>query len=158
MDIDKKSKFQSRVTLVGPGVLRTKPGCSVVDEQLVEILSEYHYKTERNISRCCIHRSNDSLLMLMIIIVTEKYIYPPHKHEWKDESYTILCGKCEYVEYNAMGEVTLKRLLAKGDVYMNESKTFHALVPSTDELIFIEHTTGPFTERPLKYLKDIGSE
>ena len=154
MSIDNKFKFESRVSLAAPGVLRTNPDCSIVDERLIKILSEYHYGTGRNISRCCVHKSNDSLLMLMVIIVTGKYIYPPHKHDWKDESYSIVCGECEYIEYNAEGEVNLRKTLSRGDIYMNENKTFHALVPSTDELIFVEHTMGPFTESPLKYLKN----
>ena len=150
--------FDSRVDYVAPGVLRTKTNCSIIDEQLVGVLRTYHYKAERNLSRCCIHKSNDSLLMIMLIIVTNKYIYPPHKHSWKDETYNILCGQCEYIEYNDEGDLKLNRRLSEGHIYVNESRTFHALVPCTDELIFVEHTIGPFTERPLQYLKNKSSQ
>ena len=154
MNKSDKEEFESRVCFVSPGVLRTKADCSIVDNRLAEILRSYHYREERDISRCCIHRSNESLLMIMLIIVTGKYVYPPHKHDWKDESYSILNGQCAYMEYDARVEVKLCKHLTQGDIYMNESRTFHALVPYTDELMFVEHTMGPFTDMPIQYLSD----
>ena len=107
---------------------------------------------ELNMCRYCMHKDEQSLLMAMMIVVRNKYLYPPHRHKWKDETYTILEGSCEYIEYEENGKECSRIFLTEGDFIFNRNRRFHALIPSTDVLVFIEHTTGPFDGRENEYL------
>ena len=103
-------------------------------------------------ARICFHKTNESKLMSMLIIIKDRYHYPAHRHSWKDETYIILEGECDFVEYNKYGEETERVSLGKGDYYFNNTRNFHALEPKSDIITFIEHTTGPFDGRELEYI------
>ena len=47
--------------------------------------------------------------------VRDFFIYPPHKHDWKDETYTIIKGICKYEEYDKKGKIISQILLKEGD-------------------------------------------
>lgn len=117
-----------------------------------EFLIKYCKEKELNMCRYCMHKNEQSLLMAMMIVVRNKYVYPPHRHSWKDETYTILEGGCQYIEYDKNGNECKRVLLTKGDYIFNRNRAFHAIIPTTDMLVFIEHTTGPFDGRENEYL------
>ena len=106
-------------------------------------------------TRCCLHENEESLLMSMVIVVMNKYIYPAHKHNWKDESYTILKGQCQYQEFDDEGNLLFSSTLSENETLFNSNRNFHLLKPSTNIMAFIETTTGPFRENSLKFLKKI---
>ena len=86
-----------------------KRGVFVVDgegiEDIDKAISELDKKMEGlNIARICFHEGDKSLLMSMLIRIKNKYHYPIHRHIWKDESYTILEGSCDFIEYDENGK------------------------------------------------------
>ena len=124
----------------------------ISNDELVEQLIEIAKKNYENLVRCCLHENEDSLLMSMIIVIRNKYIYPAHKHDWKDETYTIIKGICKYEEYDKKGKIISQILLKEGDHLLNKNKNFHLLRPLTSEFAFIENTIGPFKKQSLEYL------
>ena len=106
-------------------------------------------------ARVCLHRDDKSLLMSMLIVVLNKFEYPPHRHNWKDESYTVIAGRGFYHEYNALSKtIDSSYELTESSFYYNSNRGFHTIQPVTDIFLFIEHTTGPFTSQPLEFLSN----
>ena len=103
--------------------------------------------------RLCLHTNENKNLMSMLILIREKYIYPTHKHVWKDEFYTILKGNCIYQEFDNSGKTKLSTTLHKGESLLNHNKSFHVLKPNTDLFCFIETTTGPFIKDAIEFLR-----
>lgn len=103
-------------------------------------------------SRLCLHKNIDSSLMSMLIVVVDKFVYPAHKHTFKDENYTVLKGSAVYEEYDEKGSRILSRKLSEGSSLLNNSKNFHTIKPLSNILAFIESTTGPFQRGNLEFL------
>ena len=116
----------------------------------IDNLAKKSRMQDLKIARICLHNDNSSKLMAMAIVVLDKYIYPTHRHNWKDETYTILRGKCLYQEFSENKQLVTEVLMNQGDCILNDSRLFHRIVPCTDVLCFIEHTIGPFTNRPIE--------
>ena len=124
--------------------------------QLGDLIKELNDRMgDLKMARICFHKTDESKLMSMLIIIKDRFHYPAHKHSWKDESYTILEGECDFVEYNKYGKETERVSLRKADYYFNNTRNFHALEPKSDIICFIEHTTGPFDGRELEYIEQL---
>ena len=144
MNISKKAK----------GVYYLNEKCKKADNELIEFLLKEANNENLNISRCCLHNDEKSLLMSMLIIVRNYYTYPAHKHNWKDESYTIIRGKCEFQEFNDEGTLLSSTFLAETDTLLNNNRNFHLLKPLTNVVAFIENTIGPFKKNNLEFLHE----
>lgn len=147
MNILKKSK----------GVYYLNQALKKAEINLVEFLIDEAINEKLNMARCCLHEDEESLLMSMVIVVMNKYTYPAHKHNWKDESYTILRGQCEYQEFDEGGNLLFSSILSENETLLNTNRTYHLLKPSTKIMAFIETTIGPFKKNNLKFLKKLNN-
>ena len=138
--------------------LKHKPGvyyCTndkYINDASIEFLLEAASEDELPLARLCLHPNHESHLMSMLLVVKNFYTYPPHKHDWKDESYTIVEGSARFECMNSKGEVETSVELVEGQTILNNMKEYHRLEPNSKILAFIETTTGPFTNRPLEFL------
>lgn len=123
-----------------------------VDINSIQFLKEECKKNNLNMSRLCLHKNSDANLMSMLIVVIDKFVYPVHKHPWKDESYSLIQGEALYEEYDEKGLQILSKKMTVGSSLLNNSKNFHAIIPLTNVIAFMENTIGPFQENKLKYL------
>ena len=137
---------------INTGVWYIKEGPKYGNKDMIKFLFSDAYKNGKNISRCCLHENINSELMIMMIGFVNHKIYPAHRHKWKDESYIIIEGKCEYVEYDEKSMIIFKKVLDVGDVFYNSNKNFHKIIPLSKELGLIECTIGPLQNKPLEYL------
>ena len=124
------------------------------DEKLIIFLIKESKKEKLNIVRCCLHNDEKSLLMSMLIVVRNKYVYPAHKHDWKDESYTIVKGKCEFQEFDDKGKLLSSLILKRNDTLLNINKRFHLIKPMNEIIAFIETTIGPFRKNGLEFINE----
>jgi len=136
----------------GSGVYYSGPGNQRITGKIIDELCKIAEEESLDMARLCMHESEESILMTMLIMIRSKYIYPIHRHTWKDESYTILRGECIYREYQENKSISKEIMLSAGEIMMNINRTYHSIEPLTDMLCFVEHTTGPFTPRRLEYL------
>ena len=141
-------------------IKRTKPGvyyvnnkCLTIDISLVNFLIDECRKSDINSARICLHESHQSDLMVMLVVVVNGYVYPTHKHEWKDESYTIIRGSARFQSLNGQGVVQTSIELEEGQTILNNMREYHRIEPKAEILAFIETTTGPFDDRPLQFLE-----
>ena len=121
-------------------------------EDIIEQLLIISKTKCQDLFRCCLHDDEKSSLMSMLIVIRNKYIYPAHRHKWKDETYTILRGSCIYEEYEEKGLIKNHFILKEGDHLLNNHKSYHRLKPLTENLVFIENTVGPFRKNSLEFL------
>ena len=133
------------------GVFYTNAEIRKIDENIIQILNNKAISENNKLVRLCLHTNENKNLMSMLILIREKYIYPPHKHVWKDEFYTILKGNCIYQEFDNSGKTKLSTTLHKGESLLNHNKSFHVLKPNTDLFCFIETTTGPFIKDAIEF-------
>ena len=118
----------------------------------IDFLLKESLRIDKEIVRLCLHNSESSELMSMLILVRDFYIYPPHKHDWKDESYTVVRGSMEYQEFEPNGKLIFSQYLKQGDTILNNSKRFHTIIPKDKLICFIENTIGPFVDKPIEIL------
>ena len=138
----------------GKGVYYLNKKCQKADKELLEFLLKEADNEDLNIARCCLHKNEKSLLMSMLIIVRNYYTYPAHKHNWKDESYTIIKGKCEFQEFDDNGVLLSSTFLSETDTLLNNNRNFHLLKPLTEVFAFVENTIGPFKKDNLEFLHE----
>ena len=139
---------------VKKGVYYLKDAKATVDKSSIEFLIDECKSDGINMARICLHKNESSKLMIMLIVLVNKFVYPPHRHIWKEESYTIIEGKGTYEEYDSKGKMLFFYNLEKGETLLNNHKNrFHAIKPISNPFVFLETTTGPFLDRPLEYMK-----
>jgi cupin fold WbuC family metalloprotein len=144
--------LRNELKLVKQGVFYlTSTGPTDLNE-LASYLESYCRENRLSMARACFHRNTESPLMAMLIVSIDFYIYPPHRHCDKFESYHIVKGRCRFREYEEGGGVTSIAILEEGQLLLNESSAFHTLEPLSDVLAFVEHTTGPFGFHNNEYL------
>ena len=124
-----------------------------LDKKGIKWLEEKMRDENLNLARVCLHENEESQLMAMVIMIRNRFTYPAHRHIWKDECYSIIEGSCKYVEYSNNGKIISTHDLEAGCTFLNKEKRFHTLVPTSDILVFLESTTGPFIgSRKLEFL------
>ena len=136
---------------ISPGVYYSNENKPVGKDE-IKFLEREINKYNLNIARICMHDSLESELMVMLIVIKNGYKYPPHRHAWKDECYTIIEGSCKYIEYSMNGEIINEQILEPGNTFINKNKCYHTLVPNCDKIVFLETTTGPFRAKQLDFL------
>ncbi len=120
--------------------------------EVLKFLYSDAYANGKSFSRCCLHANKNSKLMVMFLAFVNSYVFPAHRHLWKDESYIILDGNCHYIEFLDDGSKSYQQELRIGDVFYNTNRTYHQLVPLCEKLGLIELTTGPMVQKPLEFL------
>ena len=142
---------------VKKGVYYSEEKIPLADKKSIDFLIKNALKENINLVRLCLHENKESKLMTMLIVVLNHYLYPPHRHIWKDESYSIIYGKCIYNEYDVNGNIISHVIMDQGDTLLNKNGNFHSFKPLTSKFVFIENTTGPFLNQPLDFLKKFES-
>ena len=143
------SKYKAHNKL---GVYYCENSNKLANMESIDFLLKESIRINKEIVRLCLHNNESSELMSMLILVRDFYIYPPHKHDWKDESYTVVKGSMEYQEFEPNGEIITSEYLNEGDTILNNCRGFHTIKPKEKLLCFIENTIGPFVDRPIEIL------
>ena len=99
--------------------------------------------------RICAHNApNDEVHEMFIVMQKNSYIRP-HKHRNKVESFHIIEGTADFIEFNEYGEVISILPMSvfesgKQFFYRNPGLSFHTWNVISDFLVIHEVTTGPF--------------
>tara|TARA_Y100000589_G_scaffold330969_1_gene382431 strand:- start:990 stop:1424 length:435 start_codon:yes stop_codon:yes gene_type:complete len=135
-----------------PGIYYCNCSKKLANSESIDFLQKESLRINKKIVRLCLHNNESSELMSMLILVRDFYIFPPHRHDWKDESYTVVRGSMEYQEFETNGELIFSQQLKEGDTILNNSRGFHTINPKEKILCFIENTIGPFLDKPIEFL------
>ena len=134
------------------GVYYSTNNIRKIDENIINLLNKKALEINHKMVRLCLHSNEQKNLMSMLILVRDKYIYPPHKHNWKDEVYSIIKGSCVYREFDEKGNQLISVDLCEGQTLLNHNKNFHLIKPLSNLFCFLETTTGPFKDNSIEYL------
>ena len=134
------------------GVYYCKDLNCFADNNSINFLYKESIKIKKNIVRLCLHENEKSELMSMLILVRDFYIYPAHRHAWKDECYTVIKGEMEFQELDERGKLLFKKRFSSGETFLNKSRGFHKIIPKEHLLCFIETTNGPFVDRKMDFI------
>ncbi len=111
-------------------------------------------------SRCRIlcHPDKDAKLHSMLVAYKAGTYIRPNRHRGKDESVTVLVGRCVVVFFNNQGKVTQSVQLGI-DVYFCRIPVgmWHTLVLETDAVL-LESTPGPFDPADTEYAPWVPAE
>ena len=129
---------------IARGVFYCHQTPKVVNADDIQFLYTYCKDSRIPSARICFHPNEQSVLMQMLIVNLGFYQYPPHKHPGKPESYTVLDGTCNFNLYDDFGQITSTVRLEAGSSYLNDSQCYHALLPLTSNIAYLETTIGPF--------------
>ena len=146
-------RSSNMLELVKPRVFKIIDGSYYNTNDLVDSLYGECMATSWDYSRICFHKNDNSSLMSMLILMVNKFTYPPHLHSWKDESYSVICGEANLIFFDAHTcEPTNAIHMQPSSFFHNDLNSYHTFTPLTDRFAFIESTVGPFTDQNLKFL------
>lgn len=101
--------------------------------------------------RICAHNApNDEVHEMFIVMQKNSYVRP-HKHRNKVESFHIIEGTADFIEFNESGEVISVLPMSvfesgKHFFYRNPGLSFHTWNVVSDFLVIHEVTNGPFLD------------
>lgn len=112
-------------------------------------LKRHASENPRQRIRICAHRNMDDTIHEMLIVLTKGCYIRPHKHIGKGESFHIIEGALDVVEFDEEGNVT--NVFSLGDYasgknfyYRNVGSEYHTVVIRSKIVVFHETTQGPF--------------
>lgn len=92
----------------------------------------------------------------MLIASNRATYIAPHRHPSKSESFLVLEGLADVFLFNNDGSV--REVIPMGPLgsgrpflYRMPAQQFHALIVTSDVLVFVESTKGPFDEKQTEY-------
>lgn len=121
-----------------------------IDPKKIDYLKLKALDSVEGKARLCLHKDFQDPLQEMIIVHIKDAYVRPHKHTKKDESISIIEGKCLLVIFNAAGRVTNRFFMGarnkKNNLVCRIGKnTWHSMVILSDFIVFHEVASGPFT-------------
>jgi cupin fold WbuC family metalloprotein len=118
----------------------------IVDQNTIELLKLKAKNSEEGKARLCLHKDFEDPLQEMVIVHTKYAYIRPHKHEKKDESISVIEGRCLLVFFDEEGRVKYRFILTgkRNIVCRIEKNTWHSMVILSDYIVFHEVVSGPF--------------
>nr|NQU89367.1 WbuC family cupin fold metalloprotein [Bacteroidota bacterium] len=133
-------------------VLFCRESITRIDRTDVQKLITLAKANSRERIRLCTHHSTNESIHEMLIVHSKNTYVRPHKHLGKPESFHVIEGQADIVEFDEDGDV--------GDViqmgnyasdrafyYRISTALYHTLIIRTDVLVFHETTMGPFNRK-----------
>lgn len=127
-------------------VFRIEPARPIhVDLAVAELLETARRDRGRDI-RICLHQSSADPVQEMLIAHSRAVYHPPHRHPGRVERVRVISGRGVAVGFDDRGRVT-------GTISMSadslraiwfEPRSFHAIIPLSDNFITHEIVDGPF--------------
>lgn len=106
--------------------------------------------SNKGIKRICFHKSEKSLIHIMMIDTLRDFPYPKHAHLDSNELITVFDGKLKIEIFNKKKKKVTK-LLKKNDQIFINANTPHTTLPITRKCVYLEFKLGPFKRNKIKY-------
>jgi cupin fold WbuC family metalloprotein len=131
-------------------VIFSKSKVISINPEVIKRLKRQANKSLDGKARLCLHGDLDSSLQEMVIVHSRNVYVKPHKHTRKDESISIIEGRCFLVIFDKKGNIKKKVLLGQKPQDDNficriSKDVWHSMVILSDFIVFHEVSSGPFT-------------
>lgn len=104
-------------------------------------------------ARICAHKSSNSTIQEMIIVINRGSYVRPHRHRNKCESFHLIDGAADIVIFEDDGSI--KKIVpftkAACFYYRLDDAYFHTIVVRSEIIVFHEVTNGPFVANETEY-------
>lgn len=125
------------------------PESQFIDSAAVLWIKNLARHSRRGRARVCLHTSPDLLLHHMLIVHPKDAYVRPHSHPHRDETFQILEGRATLFLFDSNGGLKLAQPMGEPGtdrpfVTLIPKGQFHTIQIETDQLVFLESTTGPF--------------
>jgi len=133
-----------------PEVVYTTDTLPLIGSNDVAFLKEEAAKNPRERMRICVHTGPEDVLHEMFILHKKGCYVRPHRHNSKAESLMVLEGEVDLFTFDDQGKILEVVPLAsygnsKPFFYRMQKPTYHSLLIKSENLVFLETTSGPFT-------------
>lgn len=140
----------------GPGIFYVEQPFVLVDQRVVGALKAQAARLPVRRARLCAHPSPSSAQHDMLIVVHRDSYIAPHRHIGKSETFLILEGAAQIILFDEAGGVAeIVRMGAPGSgdpfFYRMPEGLYHALSLTTELLVYVESTSGPFDPAKTEY-------
>jgi hypothetical protein len=119
-----------------------------LSEKIFPLLREMAIKSPKKRARICAHKTSDSLIQEMIILINQDSYIRPHRHLNKCESFHVIEGNADIVVFENDG--TIKKVIPFSRdtcfYYRLDSDFFHTIIVRSRSILFHEVTNGPFVD------------
>ena len=134
---------------VQPGIYYTDRDVVSADQTVINVLKEAARTLPIRRARLCAHPTPDALQQDMLIVSHRDTYVAPHRHLTKSETMIVLEGEADAYFFDEAG--TLENIVPMGSLasgrtyfYRMPAGRFHSLRITSELLVFVEGTLGPF--------------
>lgn len=132
-----------------PGVWYPTSARAAWDRAAVARLKREAAESPLGRARLCAHGRPSEPVHEMLIAMRRGCYVRPHRHLRRLESYHVVDGRAELLEFDARGRVTSRRALGPMGsglpfYYRSAERRFHMLLVRSPFLVIVETTNGPF--------------
>ena len=127
-----------------------------IDKAMLDAVKQKALATPRKRSRICAHKDPEDPLHEMFIVHTKDAYVRPHKQLNKSESFYVVEGAVTVVMFDEEGDII--EAIEMGEArsgkpfyYRTSEAIFHAIIITSDVLVFHEVTKGPFVKSDTIY-------
>jgi cupin fold WbuC family metalloprotein len=122
----------------------------------IDFLKERAAESPRHRARMLAHPGPDDSVHEMLVVVRRGFLFGPHVHPNKTESFQIVEGRMNVILFEDDGEIL--EVVHMGDLasglpffYRQTTPLYHTNIPITDFVAFKEVTAGPFDPHDLRF-------
>jgi cupin fold WbuC family metalloprotein len=126
------------------------------DQDVIAFLKEKATASPTRRARICAHSDPQAEQHDMLIASDHATYVAPHRHPSKSESFLVLEGLADVLLFNDDGSV--KKVISMGPLgsgrpffYRMPARQFHALTVTSDMVVFVESTKGPFDDKQTEF-------
>ncbi|MEO1206512.1 MAG: WbuC family cupin fold metalloprotein [Pseudomonadota bacterium] len=140
----------TEMTAESPEVYYSNLSIGRVDNEVLNFLKERASETKRGRCRLCLHPTPDAIQQEMVIVMRGDSYVRPHAHVGKGETLLVLDGQATAPIFSEDGAIVDAISLGptgsgRTFFYRMPEQVYHGLWISTDWLVYVETTIGPFS-------------
>lgn len=147
-----KNKF----TVKSHEVCTSKSDLLIIAYRDIQELKKKALKSKLHRSRICCHKSDQSLVHEMIIALTNKVSFSPHRHVDSEESIHVIEGEVNILIFNDSGDISNSIELGESRsgrafFYRLPRNVWHTVIVKSNIAVIQEVTSGPFEPAKTEY-------
>lgn len=134
---------------ISNGIYYSDGSFCAVDTHDITFLKDAALQSKQKRSRICFHADPSNLQQEMLIVTHQSSYIRPHRHFEKLETLTIIDGACDAMIFDENGNLLNNFLMTTASeggffFYRMPAECYHSLIISSEWLVFLETTIGPF--------------
>lgn len=141
--------METRITRVSPEVFYSDGNFLAADGAVVSMLKEAAAASMKLRARLCFHSDPQAAQQEMLIVANRSSYVRPHRHLSRVETLCLIEGTAHALLFDDLGHLTTSQPMSAPSgggafFYRMPPSIFHTLLFTSEWLVFVETTIGPF--------------